>query len=599
MKPFNYFVRYAGLSIIPALLIITCARNVNPVDDNSMYEMKGNIFGQIRNENGMLAKGVSIKLIPMDFDPHADGAMIIDSTKTDKNGKYSFTLKSSGFFNVSAQSNGKYCFEDSVYGSERDRFRINDDTLKAPGSISGIAQLQTGQDNRNIIVLVMGTNTYAMAKDSSGVFVIPDVAEGMYNMRILTLEKGYGIFDTILFVESGKITAIPGILRLPFEGIPAIGPVVGLFDSHMMRVTLSWPACDTTNIDSIFVFRNTGIDEHPLAIINKTDTSFDDDVFLLDPDSLRFGDTLRYWVAACGKNQTIGAAGVAPDILLRSVITPIDTVSLSWLGHKYIDLTASGDFTSDKDHNLYVCGYGWISKVDSIGRVCANYCDDYCQHDSGYYSYPPIIKADEKGNVYYYNFHSAQLIKFSSDLKPQLTRNGYVGTMLIDSKGQVYIFRGDSIIVFDSTLSIVNSGSVGSTNVCEWIFPRQILNDTIIFRRKCESNNLKIFKTYDIHFSQIQTLDFSEILKIYFPLPRFGVEQGDFAANGMSIIRAWGIIGGKQLSDFFFILDANNKLLGRCWLGNHYYKKYVFDGIDRIYGFNETAQSIDVYKIKW
>jgi hypothetical protein len=601
MKVLNYFVSYAAVSIIPILFVITCTKEAALVNHTSGLET-ANIVGKIRNDDGAIANGVSIKLIPTDFDPHATIDLLsIDSTETDGNGMYGFKLKSTGFFNVSAHGFGKYCYLDSVYGSERDRFTVKDDTLKPAGSISGIARLQAGGDNRQIIILVIGTNTYATPQDSSGTFSIAAIAQGAYKLRMLTLEKGYGIFDTTVNVKSGENTAIAGVLRLPVEAIPAIGQVSANYDPRMMRVKLTWPPCDTANIDSVYVFRNTGIAEPPYALLDKKDTSFEEDILFLNPDSLRFGDTLRYSVAACGKNHAIGSVGVAPDILIKSIFTPIGSFLLSGLSRKY-----DGDdfeFVVDKAHNIYFGGDGWVSKVDPAGRVCADYGD----HDASNIYYLSIIKTDTKGNVYYYSLRDTQLIRLSTNLKLTATKivsNAGLLTIDVDSKGMVYIFsetggQSLSVTVLDSTLTVVDSSIMDPKIVGNCIFPQQIRNDTIDFL-PCLMEGTAYFKAQGIHFSTLQTIDTREMLSgnCPFPLEKARLLHVDFAAGGKSLLN----VTNKELflgQKLIFGFDAASKMTGRCHLQYDLHDRYHFDGIDRLYLYREAKQSIAIYKINW
>ncbi len=607
MKPLKHLAGYAILSIMQALFVIACTNdannNITRIDYGGTTETtSGNIFGKIWNDDGTHAKGVSVRLTPVDFNPYLTADEItIDSALTDDNGMYSFKLTSKGFFNVSAQSRGKFCYEDSIFGSEEGKNRVKDDTLKAPGSITGTAQLRPGDDNREIIILVFGTNTYARPMDSSGVFSISLLAKGVYKLRIATLQKDYGYFDTSVIVESGENTVIPGIMRLPFEGVPAVGPVAAKFDPHTMHVTLSWPQCDTSNIASFYVFRNTGITNFPFVKLHNADTSFDDDVLFLNPDSLKYHDTLRYSIAAFGKNRTFGKVSVAPDILLKNILTPIDTIPVS-LGNQEVIYS----WTVDKDHDVFLSGSWWIRKIDSIGQVFTYYNTNYGNPDNHYDYFS--LKTDAKGNLYTICSGPGALMKFSSDLKlvseknldDFLAPNMVNHSLRTNDNGLIYLVSDAGtepifIYAFDSTLSIVQFDSIPEFN---W---PQMYKDTFFFIEYpngfSSPNESNVIKAYDIQCNPVRTWDVNEIINKYCPASfKTLLKAVDFTENNVSHL-CFDNLFFPEMEDgdmIFIAIDSNNKLLGRYHVKC---SRYVFDGVDRLYVYNYSKQLIYIYKI--
>jgi hypothetical protein len=596
MKLLKHLAQYAVLSIVPALLFIACAKDTTLVNGGTTETTSGNIIGTIWNGNGTLAKGVWVRLTPVDFNPYLrNDTIAIDSMQTDENGTYSFHLKSSGFFNMSAQNRGSYCYEDSVYGSERAQSRIKDDTLKAPGSISGVARLQPGDDNRQIIILVLGTNTCVNSLDSSGAFSISVVAEGNYALRILSTDKNYGYLDTVVTVKSGENTTIAGVLQLPFEGVPAIGAVSAQLDIHTMYVTLSWPRCDTSKIAAFYVFRNTAAGS-PFAILKSTDTSFTDDVILLNPDTLAFRDTLRYLVAAVGKNRTLGKVGVAHDILLRNFLTPIDTIPVS-IGTDLMNLHEYFNFVVNRNHDVYFYGFSWIWKIDSVGSVTARYSDSVGENDG------PVV-LDGKGSVYACQEWPDRVAKFSSDLIPLAIKTVADSLQLskimlaTNDNGSVYLFsihdfqQITCVQAFDSTLSLMPSDTIHESDL-----GTPIMHDDTFF--VWTSNGIKAF---DIHLNYLRTLDCDDVVNKYYPMSlKNGTflhhieRQVNFTANDISLIFFdLGSSGYMDNDNVFLAVDTNNKLVGRCHFNGF---RYVFDGVDRVYVYNYSKQSIYIYKV--
>jgi hypothetical protein len=92
---------------------------------------------------------------------------------------------------------------------------------------------------------VLGTSTYTQPEDTSGLFKINALAEGNYHLRILTTERGYGLFDTTIQVVAGKKSTFKDPVELSRTGVPAVGPITVKMNVPMQLVTLVWPSIDT------------------------------------------------------------------------------------------------------------------------------------------------------------------------------------------------------------------------------------------------------------------------------------------------------------------------------------------------------------------
>jgi hypothetical protein len=544
-------------------------------------------MGKIRNEDGTAAKGVSVQLIPVSFSPlNALDSSKIDSIQTDDKGRYFFNLKASGIFNLSAQSNGACSYKDSIFADKNNKTTLPDDTLREPGSLTGTVQLRPSDDNRKTFILVLGTYTFTQPKDSSGHFSIPALAQGNYKVQILTSLPDYTLFDTSITIESGKNTAIPGILQLKYEGVPSISKVTAQYNQRLMLVTLTWPACDTSRISSYYIFRNSDISKTPLVIVNKTDTEYVDDVASLNSDSLIYAnDTLHYAVAALGKNITLGKAGVAPEIIRQSVVTLQGKIAIP-------DLYPYGlnDVSIDNSNNIYIAGYGPTIKLDPTGQIiarCADSLDSGVVLKSG-----RLIMANSQGDVYILdtNQSSMALTRLTSDLKfvSKFTLadaySPYAGTCMgLNQNGMVCLISSDSTqqtkaTLFDSSLSVVRSDSM---SIFSFWTSLQMINDTIFTFSSVG------FKAFGTNFIELHNWDVNTVIRKYSPAGAlddptdFRVSPaGAYAfcipANSSYAFGPFGFTYGKII----FLFDSNKNLIKRFalpgWIAG-------FDSAGRLY----------------
>jgi hypothetical protein len=571
MKWIFCFLRNVAPLVAIAILFHSCEKNPSGLPLRTNETADGNIIGTIRDSSGAPGKGVLVKLIPATYNPlYASDSLKIDSIRTDDNGTFSFTLQTNGFFNCIAQNNGLCSFRDSIYGNKSSKRLLQDDTLRSPGSISGTVVLTPRGDNKTVIILVLGTNYYTMTDDSSGNFHIPALAQGNYTLRILTTLNDYGYLDTTVSILSGKNTTVPGVIQLKFEGIPAVGPVTARYDSRTMQVFLSWPACDTSNIASYYVFRNTGVLADPLVILNKNDTVFNDDVIDVNADFWKYSMvSAHYLVAAMGKNSILGKAGASPAIALKSIFTSIDTISLANLGINEISQIAF-----DNNNNLYILGYDYLSgntpviKLNPNGTVIATYVDT--TGDIWY------LGSDGNANVYLYSmdtydpekpFNSERLTRLTSDLKyvstlplsPPSVLNSAACNGAIIQNGKIWILYNDGSSttytrICDSTLSQVDSFIVP-----ECIISMEQFKDTLYCRCLGKEN---IVKAYDFNFHELWNWNISDLTKD----TSLSLENNHFCIGGSGMSCVYFHRNSQYAgSDYeeVLLLDPDRKLIGR------------------------------------
>lgn len=604
MRQIRYCITYVLCGLVPLMIHTKCSNQVGPVENK---RLQGNIVGKLNTADGSPAKGATVCLIPDDYNPYNNtGAMAIESTTTNNDGDYAFSVQLSGFYNVASRSTALKCFQDSVYGAGNMQFEVTTGILKAPGSISGTVHLRPEDDNRSAIILVLGTATYVQPEDTSGTFTINDLAEGVYDLQIVTTENGYGVLDTSLRVVAGEMTTIEKALELPWINVPAIGMVTAEQNTAMQIVTLSWSPVDTTNVECLYVFRNSGIARKPLAVLKKSATGFIDDSL----SSFRNGDTLRYLVAACGTNGTTGPVGTAPAVSYKALFLQTGSISLDGIPH----IRPLYGFTVDDAMQVYAHGEaGWVSKVDSTGRLIADYCDNYCvQSETGLYV-PDVPRAvsvayDNNGNVYMINEIDSTLIRLSDNLTerescrfvPGITFGSY--PRFTDNAGCLVIWGpSDTLWRVDSTLTMIDTivfpegkyGDFEGVHDDRYIFT-EYMDRKIFF---VDTNDLIAVDSVELGVIQSQydsligTNDLVERPADFSPAQPFTFT---YVNNVMTFRNG---VFSFCCHDYVFFMNAEKRIIGRAAVGT--WGNFETDGIDHFFAYDWVGRAVIIYKIEW
>jgi hypothetical protein len=393
-----------ALSIGISILGIVCT-NGKPVAGIEITN--GNCVGTIYHADGAVADGAVVRLIPRDYNPFSPSDSPIDSTVTDKNGRFSFMIKQLRRYNIIAQKASVSCM-DSIELIPNVTTIVTD-TLRASGFISGAVRLQKPDTTNSIVILIMGTNVYAMPSDTSGKFTTPLLATGAYTLRIFSTQSGYAIFDTVVIVEKGAETKLP-VIFLHSANAPSVGDFSVTLDSLTMYATFTWSFKNTDSIVSYSLYRKSKKGDDSLIMVDKSLTRTNDDVFLCE------GDTLTYQIAANGKNFKEG--------FLSKPLVVVPRQKMRWNGR----IPVKGDISRlnfsmswllvDYKGNMFLGDANNILKLDADGNMVK-----YYEPDSGYFSGNlfPIMQtpqADESGNIYVNEAYSVgnRIFKFDADL---------------------------------------------------------------------------------------------------------------------------------------------------------------------------------------
>jgi len=603
------------------LILTTVGCNHNPgVAGGTTETTSATICGTMFNDDGSKAKDATVRFVPADFNAYsAADTAVIESTQTDNNGRYAFTLEASGYYNVYAHKDDANAFEDSVYVSTNEPTRV-DDTLKAPGSISGVVKLGTGDDNEQIIILVLGTNTYTVPKDTSGTFCIPGLAEGDYVLRFLTINPDYGYTDTVISVVSGQNSAIGRVIHLPYEGVPEVGLLKINYDSSSMFATLTWPEADTTKVAGFYIYENPSYSVKPLAVVDNTDTWFRADAILFSG----YAYPISYSVAAVDKDRRVGKLSTTSAFYAKNMLRALDTVICEPKTKNSVAAVCQAGGTT----SVILGGPGWLARYDMSGTRVKEYVntDHYGSTAvDGNTRFAPVaysyIAADSSGNVFAIETYkssskttdSATLTFFSPDLEPGATvpvgvypdsGNEKVFPFKVatapGNKGYIHLFytwddgssTGKTVVKsYDAALT-----EKGVVTIPEHSASPELLNDTVYCAGT--GSNCKDIISYDLTGNKIAEWNIAAMKTGEYPvIPVDTVKKVFRLASGamLACIEERGVV----------LIDRDFNLVGRCRINIHA-DIIGTNGVDRIYvsdnSLNATTPSVNtnivVYRVR-
>ncbi|HUI93827.1 MAG TPA: kelch repeat-containing protein [Chitinivibrionales bacterium] len=261
-----------------------------------------------------------------------------DSTSSDANGNYRFTLASNGIsvYNISCSANKGALIgfkPDIVVNRPVDyngTFIVTVDpiTLAPPGAIKGKALINS-LNMAGIICYIPGTSFLAMT-DDSGTFLISKVPEGTYNVYYYYPGYQTGKTSSVTVIQN-QVTTIPALqLSLDPAGRPL--PPLSLAaaeDTVNGIVKLTWRSVKVSDLAGYIVLRQGPGDPDfvPLNAIPVTDTAYNDVVFNNPQDTTK---TLIYTVRAvdADHNQSDNAISIRIDVIPPSYIRPVLYLSM-------------------------------------------------------------------------------------------------------------------------------------------------------------------------------------------------------------------------------------------------------------------------------
>lgn len=310
----SLFTIAAVLSGLLVCLLCTCSLEVA---GGSTETTNTKIAGMLYNPKGSPAANAKVLIVTADHIPlsrYRKSPAIVDSALTDSSGNYSFDSLPGGYYNVFGDGDSGISYADSIFIKNDTGNNLPPDTLKAPGSQTGVIRLQPEHDSRTILILVFGSQKWTIPADYTGNFTLANMAEGTYTVRFLTTLDDYVPLDANLTVRAGINDILSDTLYMTFTGIPTPTGLKHRYDTSNQIVTLSWNAADTSLIKGYYIYRkHTDSSE-----VRLNNTPIPDTLFI---DSLNGGPpydgTYFYYVTAVDKNYTEGPKSALDSILIK------------------------------------------------------------------------------------------------------------------------------------------------------------------------------------------------------------------------------------------------------------------------------------------
>ncbi len=327
----------AFLSLLPLALIWNC--------QNGGSELPNEVTGALFIGNKP-AVGAKVELFSVNYVPDDTGnPKMRATTKTDRQGAYSFKDIPPGDYNVIGSLDSLGSFRDSV--SIRGPEDLGADTLKALGALSGTIRLQPQDNPRSSIVQVIGTDRYVNV-DADGRFDLPNLAAGYYQLRLSVDLDGYIPLFATVAVRAGIHDTLAEPLVPFYSGIPYVPGIKAALDTLHGVAKITWNRISYQAFHSYVVFRDSsGIlipARNPLNTSRLTDTVYFDTLYPPRPGK-GWDTTLRRWEYRVSAQAANGKTGYPYEVAELNALPPssiMTAIDLRMLG-AHADSARAGD----------------------------------------------------------------------------------------------------------------------------------------------------------------------------------------------------------------------------------------------------------------
>lgn len=362
-----------------------------------------------------------------------------DSTMTlvtDKNGVFQVASLETGMYSVEAIKESEKAFSDSVLIWDEKATVHVIDTLKPTGTVRGVIGLSEGGDPRRILVFVFGPGKIT-SPDSNGVFMLEDLAESEYDLRIMPLLDDYEVRDTLNIPVWSQKTTDLDTLYLNYTGIPPVKGLSARADTLEQTVELRWNRAEDSTVTGYNVYRRRSDDNaaaHILVGKTLTDTFF--------TDTVETPGIYEYRITALDSDSNEGILSDGVQIESVSPFTKIDSLNNPVLSGQIHDFEMMEDgrtvIVDLKNHTAAILS----PDGDVSGMI----------DETRTFSYPVAVAVDDSSNIYILEMLGDGLVqKFS----PQgiFIRAWTVGTYCSDldvSSHKLFVLHPEKLIVIDT-----------------------------------------------------------------------------------------------------------------------------------------------------
>jgi len=482
--------------------LLSCGNNPVAHNGGSSTET-ARISGTFYKTDGTVAKNIAVYLRKQNT--LADTSVGILAKKAAFSADTVIT-SDSGTFVLDSLDTGTYVVEgtdgnnnlvriDSIKITATDSIRtLPPDTLKPAGAIKGIIKLSEGGDSRKVFVLAFGVDRFARV-NADGSFKFTGLAEGKYDLRLISSLDSYGVLDTLNIQVRSADTNDMDSIELPFVGIPIPKNVALGYDTMNQIVTLKWSKADTSLVSSYNVYRRNVDSNTVLTRINVspvTDTVYHDSTGVQDK-------TYEYCVASVNKNASEGTKSAMVSVKVTGAYSVMKTISNSTIADprdlkvlangniifveydesclKTIDINGAivnkiiltdslGHYingvrglTIDQALNYYVASDNGAIKYDSIGKFVATF-------DSIQYPDVPYNIAMSDSFIFITQSHAIVKFDINGRFISKFANNEFAQGYLLQASG--IVVSSDSLFVFDQLDAKMKIYSTNGKFLSEW-----------------------------------------------------------------------------------------------------------------------------------
>lgn len=287
------------LLILQFLLCFSCGKG-----DNAFKGGSTETIGAVVDSCGIPVAGVSIVLVKSDFDPIHD-ASHFDTLYSDSLGVYNFLSVEDGIYNLQIGSENQCAFRNNVVVQEGELEESIVDTLTQTGSLKGVVQYQHGDNHKGIFIIFLGTERYTTTIDSTGTFRIDNLAEGDYQVKIITESKEYENVEKSVSIVSGVDGILKDTVVLSYIAIPTPENVAVIFDTLLQETKITWSSVESDSLLGYYIYRAVGAENTRYSLLCDsllTEPFFRDSKLPFDAETLQ----VKYRIHAVHMNGLSG-----------------------------------------------------------------------------------------------------------------------------------------------------------------------------------------------------------------------------------------------------------------------------------------------------
>jgi hypothetical protein len=376
------------------------------------------VIGVLYYPDGSPAKNVPVKMRLKnnlaDTVKYLKNRLPVDSafTITNDSGYFEIDTVDTGFYLIEGDDgNNNLALIDSIIIDTSDIPVKVSDTLKPAGAINGTVYLSEGGDPCKVFILAFGLNRFVLP-DINGNFVFDNLAEAVYDLRILPSLADYGVLDTSgINVISDYVTDID-TLRLPYIGIPIPKNLGFTYDTLRQIVSLAWSTGDPFNmVKGYNVYRrhiDSSFTNNPINPTLVTDTTWND-------SSARQDETYEYKITVVDTGDNEGKMSGGVSVTITCAFELVDSLGSQGTGDG--QFTTIWDMCFDREGNLYVVSHEKntgnnprIQKFDSSYNFIFGFGEK--GNGNAQFMEPCGIAVDDSFNIYVADWGNSRIQKF-------------------------------------------------------------------------------------------------------------------------------------------------------------------------------------------